>query len=312
MPISEAEALSFPGPWKIPAVLFYERTDREAPAASESPKDQDADILCHDMSISAHRDPELIRHSVLTPDEIPSKGDLVAIDSEFVALNQEELELRSDGSRRLIRPSRLTLARVSVLRGQGPKEGEAFVDDYIRTREKDCRLPHPVLGHRNGDLDPATSKHTLVPLKVAYKKLRVLVDRGCVFVGHGLSKDFRIINIHVPPSQVIDTVDLYHSSTHPRKLSLRFLAWFLLKQDIQGPSNMAEGHDSIQDALAALKLYRLYQQFERENRLDDVLEDCTRRAKFTGGSPPRRPLVNDGPFVNDCIRHSSCGDGLYS
>lgn len=45
-----------------------------------------------------------------------------------------------------------------------------------------------------GDLDPNTSRHTLVPLKVAYKKLRLLVDLGCVFIGHGLAKDFRIIS----------------------------------------------------------------------------------------------------------------------
>jgi PAB-dependent poly(A)-specific ribonuclease subunit 2 len=45
-----------------------------------------------------------------------------------------------------------------------------------------------------GDLTPETSKHTLVPLKVAYKKLRLLVDAGCVFLGHGLKKDFRIIS----------------------------------------------------------------------------------------------------------------------
>lgn len=45
-----------------------------------------------------------------------------------------------------------------------------------------------------GDLSPETSKHTLVPLKVAYKKLRMLVDVGCVFLGHGLKKDFRIIS----------------------------------------------------------------------------------------------------------------------
>lgn len=38
------------------------------------------------------------------------------------------------------------------------------------------------------------SRHTLVPLKVAYKKLRMLVDLGCVFIGHGLNKDFRIIS----------------------------------------------------------------------------------------------------------------------
>lgn len=39
------------------------------------------------------------------------------------------------------------------------------------------------------------SHHTLVPGKVAYKKLRLLVDLGCVFIGHGLNKDFRIISM---------------------------------------------------------------------------------------------------------------------
>jgi PAB-dependent poly(A)-specific ribonuclease subunit 2 len=48
-----------------------------------------------------------------------------------------------------------------------------------------------------GDLDPSKSEHTLVPLKVAYKKLRLLVDLGCVFIGHGLAKDFRIISASV-------------------------------------------------------------------------------------------------------------------
>ena len=31
-----------------------------------------------------------------------------------------------------------------------------------------------------GDLDPNISPYTLTPLKVVYKKLRLLVDRGCV------------------------------------------------------------------------------------------------------------------------------------
>lgn len=50
------------------------------------------------------------------------------------------------------------------------------------------------LDHLVGDLDPQVSKFTLVPLKVAYKKLRLLVDLGCIFIGHGLAKDFRTIS----------------------------------------------------------------------------------------------------------------------
>lgn len=43
--------------------------------------------------------------------------------------------MRSDGTRSVIRPSRLTLARVSVLRGEGPDEGKPFIDEHIHTRE---------------------------------------------------------------------------------------------------------------------------------------------------------------------------------
>lgn len=66
---------------------------------------------------------------------MPKKGTLVAIDAEFVALNREETEIRSDGTKSLIRPSTLTLARVSVLRGEGEKEGKPFIDDYISTTQ---------------------------------------------------------------------------------------------------------------------------------------------------------------------------------
>ena len=57
----------------------------------------------------------------LTADELPlvvRKGALCAIDAEFVARREEENEIRPDGSRALLRPSRLALARVSVVRGE--------------------------------------------------------------------------------------------------------------------------------------------------------------------------------------------------
>lgn len=66
---------------------------------------------------------------------MPKKGTLVAIDAEFVALNQEEAEIHSDGTKSLIRPSTLCLARLSVLRGEGENEGMPFIDDYVATDE---------------------------------------------------------------------------------------------------------------------------------------------------------------------------------
>ena len=52
---------------------------------------------------------------------------------------QEETEYRSDGTKKVLRPARLSLARVSVLRGygskEGSKEGVPFIDDHIHTSE---------------------------------------------------------------------------------------------------------------------------------------------------------------------------------
>lgn len=52
------------------------------------------------------------------------------------------------------------------------------------------------------DLDPSASRHHLLAQRTVYLKLRHLIDRGVTLVGHGLKKDFRIINVFVPPAQV--------------------------------------------------------------------------------------------------------------
>ena len=70
----------------------------------------------------------------LKDSELPLQhGFLCAIDSEFVALIKEETEIRSDGTRFLLRPAKMALARVSIIRGDGPYEGVPFIDDYIAT-----------------------------------------------------------------------------------------------------------------------------------------------------------------------------------
>ena len=142
-----------------------------------------------------------------------------------------------------------------------------------------------------GDLYPGRTRYTLTPLKVVYKKLRLLVDSSCIFIGHGLSKDFRIIgasllctvpyalvdillsllDIFVPPEQVIDTVDLYYLENRQRRLPLRFLTWFVLKENIQ-----TETHDSIEDTLSALKLYKVHLQLEAKGTFDDKLDELYR------------------------------------
>jgi len=184
-------------------------------------------------------------------------------------------------AKKVLRPARLSLARVSVLRGDGPKQGVPFIDDHIHTSEIIVDYVTEFSGIRYGDLEPHTSPYTLTPLKVVYKKLRLLVDRGCIFIGHGLSKDFRIINIYVPPDQVIDTVDLYFLRERQRRLSLRFLSWFVLHENIQ-----TDTHDSIEDARSALMLYKAYQDFEERGIFDEKLDELYREGRKHNWKPP--------------------------
>ncbi|KAI8997062.1 ubiquitin carboxyl-terminal hydrolase-domain-containing protein [Pilobolus umbonatus] len=266
--IRPEEVFSFKGNWKTPAVLQYTRVGLDRLLDLDIlPSKVDYTLLFKDITIAQNPNPDP-HHEILEEDEMPKPGTLVAIDAEFVALQQEETEIRSDGTKSLIRPSTLTLARVSVLRGEGPKEGVPFIDDYIATSEPIVDYLTEFSGIEAGDLDFAKSKHTLVPLKVAYKKLRLLVDLGCIFIGHGLNKDFRIINLLVPPEQIIDTVDIYHIRNRQRKISLRFLAWHLLHQEIQ-----SETHDSIEDARTALVLYKKYLEYKENNTFGQILEE---------------------------------------
>jgi hypothetical protein len=61
-------------------------------------------------------------------------------------------------------------------------------------------------------------------------------------------------------------VDLFHSGR--RRLSLRFLAAYLLGVSIQGGA-----HDSVEDALAALRLYDAYKRLVSEGKFESVLAE---------------------------------------
>jgi PAB-dependent poly(A)-specific ribonuclease subunit 2 len=212
------------------------------------------------------------------------------LDTEFVAVRQPEIEMNSEGERETIRPIVYALARASVVRGQGEDEGVPFIDDYISIREPIVDYLTSYSGITANDLNPHTTTHSLLPLKVVYKKLWILLNLGCKFLGHGLKQDFRVINIHVPKTQIIDTIDLFFLKTRLRRLSLAFLAWYLLKEDIQ-----METHDSIEDSRTALQLYRKYLEFKDAGILETMLQDIYRAGRDVNFKPPRRDGALDVP-----------------
>jgi PAB-dependent poly(A)-specific ribonuclease subunit 2 len=138
-------------------------------------------------------------------------------------------------------------------------------------------------------LDPRTSPHNIVPLKVAYKKLWLLLNLGCIFVGHGLASDFRKINIQVPEKQTVDTQYLFFHPGKNRRLSLRYLAWAVFKEYIQEePAEKNEGHDSIEDARMALRLWKKFQEYEDAGIVNQMLEEIFREGSKLGFRPPPR------------------------
>jgi len=166
-----------------------------------------------------------------------------------------------------------------------------FIDDYIATDGPVDDYLTQYSGLHMGDLTFGISRYTLVSLKEVYKKLWVLLNLGCKFIGHGLSSDFRTINIQVPECQVIDTQDLFslgHRSQ--RKLSLRFLAWVVLNEDIQ--QSVIAGHDSIEDARTAYKLWRKYLEFEDAGVLESVKDEILQKGRSMDFKVPT--IMKDG------------------
>jgi PAB-dependent poly(A)-specific ribonuclease subunit 2 len=176
--ISEEEAFGFPGTWKWPSLVMYKKVFSErrtmSLAASIKGIQQDPWLLFNDYSLTAFhpngpRDPRKIQHRLLTPGDFPLANRLVAIDAEFVLLQNEEAELASTGERELLRPKRHGLGRVSVLRGWGDDIFVPFIDDYIAAFEGKENIVDYLTAYSGlieGDLNPRTSQRTLVPLKV--------------------------------------------------------------------------------------------------------------------------------------------------
>uniref|UniRef100_A0A8D8V831 PAN2-PAN3 deadenylation complex catalytic subunit PAN2 n=1 Tax=Cacopsylla melanoneura TaxID=428564 RepID=A0A8D8V831_9HEMI len=268
--VTGQEAIWFSLDWKIPCVLYFtEHSLMQSSITTEFPPEPISwGVFSEDVSLAENnRGCRAITFTPLSADETPQPGEIVAMDAEFVTLNQEESEIRSGGKLSTVKPSHYSVARITCVRGQGPLEGTPFIDDYIATQEQVVDYLTKFSGIKPGDLDVSCSSKHLTTLKSTYLKLRFLIDNGVKFVGHGLSNDFRVINLMVPPEQIIDTVQLFYVPGQ-RMVSLRFLAWHYLGMKIQ-----SQTHDSIEDAKSALELYKVYLKLQKEGSFKESLDE---------------------------------------
>ena len=280
------EVAAFDRRWKKPCLVGYVRRDVRNRVKSEKI------VAPLDIRNVIGSDKQNAATGLQATEATPGKGTILALDCEFVMVGRDEADIFGDGTRKVVIPRRMALARVSVVRGDGALKGTALIDDYVAVREPVVDYVTRFSGLEEGDLDATRSKHKVSSLKSVYKRLRCLVDAGCVFVGHGLKSDFRIINFVVPPEQVIDTVTLFRVK-NKRLLGLRFLSNTLLGGDIQ-----AETHDSIEDSDAALRLYELYLRLRSgengESRLQKTVKEL-----YTYGYAHGWKMDKDDPFVID-------------
>ncbi|OTB10381.1 hypothetical protein K445DRAFT_322985 [Daldinia sp. EC12] len=286
-PIPPQEALTFNTSWKTPSVITYQIKSANNQLDSTWKQNLDSRLLYLDLQADR---PDKTYRTLDRQTEPAGPDTIVAIDTEFVKISQPEVEMHSDGDSKIIRPTVHALARTSIVRGSGMDEGVPFIDDYITIKEKVVDYLTSYSGITAEDLDITMAQqkgHNLVPLKIAYKKIWILLNLGCKFLGHGLKQDFRVINIHVPKAQVIDTSDLFFIKERLRKLSLQFLAHTLLKEDIQQST-----HDSIEDARTALKLYRKYQEFNEAGVLDTMLQEIYAKGVASNFKPPAKVNSN--------------------
>lgn len=275
MPIPDEEVFNLSASWKKPVVLIYHNVEHPRnqnfsyfdKATFSKLQGLNDSILYRDHFACGIREGFKKEYELLTQQEAPQCGSLVAIDAEFVSLRPEMVEVSYTGVRNLIRPTALSLARISALRGdQGPKHGVPFIDDYIVHTKPIYDYLTTFSGIEVGDLDPKKSTKTLVTLQTAYRRLWLLLNLGCVFVGHGLKSDFRCINLQVPKSQIRDTIEFYYLPDFRRKLSLKFLAYIVLKEEVQ-----MRNHDSIEDANTALQLYEKYVELQATGEFETEL-----------------------------------------
>lgn len=266
------DARAFHVPFKEPCLVVYRAVDGKKQKGA-------GEVIEKKLTRGSSRAMGMVSEQVLNarslssvPNKFPrnfnsilaTERKLVAFDAEFVSVQEEEATLTEAGSKLVLRDTRHAVGRISVI---DCDTREILIDDHVLPRERIVDYLTRFSGIVPDDLDPAKTSHHLISTRSAYLKLRYLVEKGCIFVGHGLRQDFATVNLIVPPHQVLDTVEIYHQPGM-RYISLRFLTNCVLGRDMQ-----QDIHDSVEDALAAFELYETALRWHKDGTFEKKLQD---------------------------------------
>jgi DNA polymerase III epsilon subunit-like protein len=139
----------------------------------------------------------------------------------------------------------LELARLTVV----DESGTTVLDELVRPAR-------PVVDYntRFSGITAPMLESVTTTLQDVRARVAAMVSANDVLVGHSLENDLRVL--HLLHRRCLDTALLYsHPRGPPYKLSLKSLCAAHLARDIQTGGNA--GHDSAEDALAALDLAKL-------------------------------------------------------
>mmetsp|Transcript_12503 Transcript_12503/g.29312 ORF Transcript_12503/g.29312 Transcript_12503/m.29312 type:complete len:1518 (-) Transcript_12503:118-4671(-) len=263
------DARAFHVPFKEPVLVVFQAVDENGmPLRDTKETNIELEAITKSLSESVMNPSSLSRHSgeVLTTDCLRAlqKGRPLAFDAEFVSVQEEESAVTDSGQKEVICDTRHALGRISIF--DCPTE-KIMVDDHVLPREPVADFLTRFSGIIAEDLDVVRSRHRIISTRSAYLQLRYLLDRGCIFVGHGLKQDFSTVNLVVPPNQILDTVKIFHIPGR-RYVSLRFLANFVFGRDMQ-----QDTHDSVEDARTAYELYCKALEWKKEGIWEKSLNE---------------------------------------